>query len=643
MGNKGYLTDNEIIELVEKYIREDIYNYAVLIDGEWGSGKTYFTKNVLIKSIEEKTEKKVIYVSLYGIKSISDISNELYICLADKKVGQPLRKIITTGAKIGTDAIKFFGVELNDYMEDVKELINLKDYILIFDDLERCDCNINEVLGFINSFVEHEGIKIILIANESEIGKNNEIKNQELKYLIASQSNISDSNISDSNISDSSLSICSNNKNDNLKNISISDIKQRVKLIFDDNIIYKQIKEKLIGITVKYNPNFEEIYLELIKKCVNDKELIEILEDNLFQNLNYAKEKKHFNLRTYQFFLSKITHINYIIKSAEVIEYKEIMKIICDYCYRICVLYKSGIYESKWLNENLYGMISLDSDKWYGNYILGFKFIDDYIVDSKLNQYEVIKVINLYLEEKKNEEKKKMYEMFNYNWWEMSEMEVRNQINIIMEFLREDKDFIKVFPKALQLFITLESIGFESSIIDNAVNIVKERIKNEKDFGTFDEHSAIFQEKLKVKRYKQIIEPIKKEMDISKSAKDREEVNKYLEYDDWGLKLYKYIDTLDKEKKSLKEKSFINHLDIYKLSDKIKSSNSFNISYFRYAINEIYSFSNIKDFYGKDANNIEKMIKLIKKVLEEHEFDIIKKENLKMLICILEEKYELLK
>lgn len=638
MGNKGYLTDNEIIELVEKYIREDIYNYAVLIDGEWGSGKTYFTKNVLIKSIEEKTEKKVIYVSLYGIKSISDISNELYICLADKKVGQPLRKIITTGAKIGTDAIKFFGVELNDYMEDVKELINLKDYILIFDDLERCDCNINEVLGFINSFVEHEGIKIILIANESEIGKNNEIKNQELKYLIASQSNISDSNISDS-----SLSICSNNKNDNLKNISISDIKQRVKLIFDDNIIYKQIKEKLIGITVKYNPNFEEIYLELIKKCVNDKELIEILEDNLFQNLNYAKEKKHFNLRTYQFFLSKITHINYIIKSAEVIEYKEIMKIICDYCYRICVLYKSGIYESKWLNENLYGMISLDSDKWYGNYILGFKFIDDYIVDSKLNQYEVIKVINLYLEEKKNEEKKKMYEMFNYNWWEMSEMEVRNQINIIMEFLREDKDFIKVFPKALQLFITLESIGFESSIIDNAVNIVKERIKNEKDFGTFDEHSAIFQEKLKVKRYKQIIEPIKKEMDISKSAKDREEVNKYLEYDDWGLKLYKYIDTLDKEKKSLKEKSFINHLDIYKLSDKIKSSNSFNISYFRYAINEIYSFSNIKDFYGKDANNIEKMIKLIKKVLEENEFDIIKKENLKMLICILEEKYELLK
>ncbi|MDB1943706.1 P-loop NTPase fold protein [Clostridium tertium] len=638
MGNKGYLTDNEIIELVEKYIREDIYNYAVLIDGEWGSGKTYFTKNVLIKSIEEKTEKKVIYVSLYGIKSISDISNELYICLADKKVGQPLRKIITTGAKIGTDAIKFFGVELNDYMEDVKELINLKDYILIFDDLERCDCNINEVLGFINSFVEHEGIKIILIANESEIGKNNEIKNQELKYLIASQSNISDSNISDS-----SLSIRSNNKNDNLKNISISDIKQRVKLIFDDNIIYKQIKEKLIGITVKYNPNFEEIYLELIKKCVNDKELIEILEDNLFQNLNYAKEKKHFNLRTYQFFLSKITHINYIIKSAEVIEYKEIMKIICDYCYRICVLYKSGIYESKWLNENLYGMISLDSDKWYGNYILGFKFIDDYIVDSKLNQYEVIKVINLYLEEKKNEEKKKMYEMFNYNWWEMSEMEVRNQINITMEFLREDKDFIKVFPKALQLFITLESIGFESSIIDNAVNIVKERIKNEKDFGTFDEHSAIFQEQSKFKRYKQIIEPIKKEMDISKSAKDREEVNKYLEYDDWGLKLYKYIDTLDKEKKSLKEKSFINHLDIYKLSDKIKSSNSFNISYFRYAINEIYSFSNIKDFYGKDANNIEKMIKLIKKVLEENEFDIIKKENLKMLIYILEEKYELLK
>lgn len=632
MGNNGYLSDDEIIELVEKYINEDIYNYAILIDGEWGSGKTYFTKNILIKNIEEKIKKKVIYLSLYGIKSISDISNELYICLADKKMGQPLRKIITTGAKIGTDAIKFLGVELSDYMNEVKELINLTDYILIFDDLERCDCNINEVLGFINSFVEHEGIKIILIANESEIGKNNEIKNQELKYLIASKSNISYSD----------FALDKSNKDDNLKNISISDVKQRAKLIFDENTIYKQIKEKLIGITVKYSPNFKEIYLELIKKCVIDKELIKILEDNLTKNLNYAKDKGHFNLRTYQFFLSKITQINYIIKSAEFTEYQEIMKNICDYCYRICVLYKSGSYKSKWIKENLYGLISLDSDEWYGNYILGFKFIDDYIVDSKLDEYEVRKVINLYLEEKENEERDKWYELFNHNWWEMGEKEVRNKIDMIMQFLMEDKDFIKILPKALQLFITLESIGFESSIIDKAVDIVNERIKKERDFGTFDEHSAIFQEKSKLKRYKQIVEQIKKEMEASKNEKYREEINKYLDYDDWGVKLYNYITLLNEEKRDIKEKSFISNLDMCKLKDKIESSNSFNISYFRYVINEIYSFSNIKDFYSKDANNIEKMIKFIKEMLEKNKFDIIKQENLRMLITILEEKYELL-
>lgn len=38
------LNDGEIIEVVKEYIDNAIYNYAVMIDGEWGSGKTYFVK-----------------------------------------------------------------------------------------------------------------------------------------------------------------------------------------------------------------------------------------------------------------------------------------------------------------------------------------------------------------------------------------------------------------------------------------------------------------------------------------------------------------------------------------------------------------------------------------------------------------------
>ena len=41
------MTEHQIQEEILRYINDESYNYAVLIDGEWGSGKTYFVSNSL--------------------------------------------------------------------------------------------------------------------------------------------------------------------------------------------------------------------------------------------------------------------------------------------------------------------------------------------------------------------------------------------------------------------------------------------------------------------------------------------------------------------------------------------------------------------------------------------------------------------
>jgi len=48
-------------------------------------------------------------------------------------------------------------------------LRNPKDHILVFDDLERCAMSIENILGYINRFVEHQGMKVIIVANEEKI------------------------------------------------------------------------------------------------------------------------------------------------------------------------------------------------------------------------------------------------------------------------------------------------------------------------------------------------------------------------------------------------------------------------------------------------------------------------------------------
>lgn len=44
-----YLNNKEIIEVLEEYINNPKKQYAILIDGEWGCGKTHFIKNEYIK------------------------------------------------------------------------------------------------------------------------------------------------------------------------------------------------------------------------------------------------------------------------------------------------------------------------------------------------------------------------------------------------------------------------------------------------------------------------------------------------------------------------------------------------------------------------------------------------------------------
>ena len=355
---RGYnnLSDDEIVEVVREYLKDNIYNYAILIDGDWGSGKSYFIKQNLIPEIEKDycgdkvvDKKEFIYISLYGVKSTEDISNQIYINLLNNKVkvGDTLQKVVSTGAKVFGDIIKNKGLEVSNYREDFEAFVNLNKYILIFDDLERCNCDVNEILGYINNFVEHDGIKVILIANEKEIGKSYECENLELRYLLASKDNIGFENIIDKSTEENnSLSTIRNQKemsesNNNVK-VSVDDIKRRAQILFDENMIYKKIKEKLIGITIKYEPSLEDIQKKLINEYVNDSDLKSYLEKCIKDNIQYAYEKKHINLRTYQFFLSRIVNIYNKIREENDIKLDEAMPSIVDYCYKICVGYKCG-------------------------------------------------------------------------------------------------------------------------------------------------------------------------------------------------------------------------------------------------------------------------------------------------------------
>lgn len=163
--------------------------FAVLLKGQWGSGKTWFI-NKYCKKLKANNQR-CLYVSLYGMTAFSEIEDaffqQLHPVLSSKGMaitGKIFRGLLKGTLKIDLDNDNKADGTLNIQIPEIQiPEINLPDYlkdadksILIFDDLERCKMDISNILGYINYFVEHQGLKVVIIANEDELLKQGSYK-----------------------------------------------------------------------------------------------------------------------------------------------------------------------------------------------------------------------------------------------------------------------------------------------------------------------------------------------------------------------------------------------------------------------------------------------------------------------------------
>ena len=81
--------DEMILKQIVEYVKDDRYKQAVMLDGEWGSGKTFFIKNRLKLRLEkELNNKKVYYISLYGLSETKEIYKEIYTMMLEDRINR---------------------------------------------------------------------------------------------------------------------------------------------------------------------------------------------------------------------------------------------------------------------------------------------------------------------------------------------------------------------------------------------------------------------------------------------------------------------------------------------------------------------------------------------------------------------------
>lgn len=184
-----------IKEEIKDYIFRKELTGALLLTGEWGCGKSYLVKEIA-KELNENKRAAVAVISLFGLDSVATINHrvkEEYFNLAFGSVGKAVKKVskgISTVAKDGlavanaaTDGLPGLGAasqgvsaimsyDLFGFIS-VKNTVgkgrNSHNFVLIFDDLERCNITPKDLLGAINEYVENKQIKVIIVAEEGKI------------------------------------------------------------------------------------------------------------------------------------------------------------------------------------------------------------------------------------------------------------------------------------------------------------------------------------------------------------------------------------------------------------------------------------------------------------------------------------------
>lgn len=278
----------DIERVIFDYIEKRAVKSALLINGKWGSGKTYYVKKSVIPKIESKDFRhniEVTYLSLYGIKSIDELKFHLFIDAFQK---DKIPEIVKSSGFIST-ITSYFSLKnknLNAVIGSLSPSLIFrenKNFLLIFDDLERIDSNLGiaAVLGWINNFVEHYSIKTIIIGDESKLSESE---------------------------------------------------------------IYSDVKEKLIGTTIKFDSPkdvIEQIFNKHIGK--NDVDSLIRSQEKLINRLYEIGAEQ--NLRSYEFSLDKL---RYLLKSlGSLIDEltDEVFRKLVIYTLAVSFEYKKGIVQ----------------------------------------------------------------------------------------------------------------------------------------------------------------------------------------------------------------------------------------------------------------------------------------------------------
>lgn len=598
------MTTDEYNSYIKNYLENDKTQSAIMLTAPWGTGKSYYIRNDLSRFLEENKLSYAV-VSAYGLSSIADINKELFLEIKFQKTKRQCKWLATFGKTIATGAVGIgktllkniahididFDLSEPNYKK-LYDLVNLKDKLIIFEDIERSSVDIIEFLGYVNSLVEQDGVKVLLVANEQEFLKTTD--------------------------SDSQLS----NQRDKNKEPSYT----------PRSIEYLRKKEKTISDTIIFEIDKKEALRSIIKLFFADN-LSETLitEENIVDIINVMSVVKSDNLRAVMFACQKTSDIIKIYDGE--LDNNFVRFLLCSIIAYSCRI-KSG-KNTKWKNDEI-----SPSELGTATFPL-YRVCYDYINSQLLNSTKLAEAQESYSRQKKFESDKNEFNKYFVElkrFYDNTEANVSSAVAGIKELLSKNEGVeVSEYGMLANYLIAVRECITNEPDVDDCKRLM---LKNVQGIGSNSniEHGLMYHNgvALETADQRKELAEFKKELLESIKSKKKEEL---FTMDNSDKKVENFIDYAYSHKDEIiGNGSFVREINIQNLVDFLKNCTAQEIEGIRDVFLSIYASVNIGEFMSGDKENLELLKDELQKLKNNYTgFDKIQKKQIEWFIGNLEE------